>query len=61
MQMTKPIYSLHVEVLKGAQQSGGPVTYSLTSVPPLPMVRGLLTRVIVLVTPPTTVVTTWAC
>ena len=25
------------------------------------MVRGLLTRVMVLVTPPTTVVTTWAC
>ncbi|TNN67333.1 hypothetical protein EYF80_022440 [Liparis tanakae] len=30
-------------------------------VPPLPMVSGLLTRVMVLVTPPTTVVTTWAC
>lgn len=30
-------------------------------VPLPPMVRGLLTRVIVLVTPPTTVVTTWAC
>lgn len=33
----------------------------LTRVPLLPMVRGLLTRVMVLVTPPTTVVTTWAC
>jgi hypothetical protein len=31
------------------------------SVPPLPMVRGLLTKVMVLVTPPTIVVTTWAC
>lgn len=30
-------------------------------VPLPPMVRGLLTRVMVLVTPPTTVVTTWAC
>lgn len=30
-------------------------------VPLLPMVRGLLTRVMVLVTPPTIVVTTWAC
>lgn len=27
----------------------------------MPLVRGLLTRVMVLVTPPTTVVTTWAC
>lgn len=36
-------------------------SYFLTSVPLLPMVRGLLTRVMVLVTPPTTVVTTWAC
>lgn len=35
--------------------------YFLTRVPPLPIVRGLLTRVMVLVTPPTTVVTTWAC
>lgn len=32
--------------------------YFLTRVP---LVRGLLTRVMVLVTPPTTVVTTWAC
>lgn len=29
--------------------------------PPLPTVSGLLTSVMVLVTPPTTVVTTWAC
>lgn len=33
----------------------------LTRVPPLPTVSGLLTSVMVLVTPPTTVVTTWAC
>lgn len=33
----------------------------LTRVPLLPIVRGLLTSVMVLVTPPTTVVTTWAC
>lgn len=33
----------------------------LTRVPLLPIVRGLLTRVMVFVTPPTTVVTTWAC
>lgn len=33
----------------------------LTTVPLLPIARGLLTRVMVLVTPPTTVVTTWAC
>lgn len=34
---------------------------SLTRVPLPPIVRGLLTRVIVLVTPPTMVVTTWCC
>lgn len=33
----------------------------LTIAPLPPIARGLLTRVIVLVTPPTTVVTTWAC
>lgn len=59
------------ESTKGCSQSGGPrdipvlqifhLSSSLTRVPPLPMVRGLLTRVMVLVTPPTTVVTTWVC
>lgn len=33
----------------------------LTRAPPPPTPRGLLTRVMVFVTPPTTVVTTWAC
>lgn len=36
-------------------------SWSLTKVPLLAMERGLFTSVMVLVTPPTTVVTTWAC